>query len=62
MLKLFKRMKYAILSKTLKRDIKKEYGIKTSVKIQEYDVESKDGAVTTVIKVELIADKKDCKI
>lgn len=61
MLKLFKRMKYAILSKVVKRKIKKVYGLKTSVKISEYDVTLDDGTVTTVIKVELIADKKDCK-
>lgn len=62
MLKLFKRMKYAILSKVVKRKIKKEFGLKTSVRISEYDAELKDGTVTTVIKVELIADKEDCKI
>lgn len=61
MLKLFKRIQYAILSKTAERRINKKYGCHISIKVKEYEVRDIDGKNKSKIKTEITAYKKDCK-
>ena len=61
MLKLFKRMKYAILSKAAERKINKKYGCRISIRIREFEVLQEDGKVSTIVKTEITSYEKDCK-
>lgn len=61
MLKLFNRIKYAILSKTAERKINKKYECCISIKIKEFEVLQEDGKKSTVIKTEITSYEKDCK-
>ena len=61
MLKIFRKMKYAILSKTAERKINKKYGCHISVKIKEFEVLQEDGKVSTIVKTEITSYEKDCK-
>ena len=61
MFKLFRKMKYSILSKIAERKINKKFGIHISIKIKEFKVQQEDGAVKNVIKTEITLYEKDCK-
>ena len=59
MFKLFRKMKYAMLSKIAERKIKKRYGSHISIKIEEFDVPQENGLVSKMVKTEITSYKKD---
>lgn len=61
MLKLFKKIKYYILSKAVGRKIDRLYGCEASINIKFIGGQNPDGKPTEQIKIEITADAKDCK-
>lgn len=61
MFKLFRKMKYAILSKTAERKINKKYGCHISIRIKEFEILQEDGKVSKIVKTEITSYEKDCK-
>ena len=59
MLKLFKRMKYAILSRAAERKLKKKYGCNASIKMKLIRVRKSDGKIAEIIKTEIAAYETD---
>ena len=61
MLKLFRKIKYTIMSKIAERKLKKKYGCEMFIKINEFKVQDKDGTVKKIIKAEITSYEKDYK-
>ena len=61
MLKIFKKMEYAIISKIAERKFNKKYGCDISIKVKKYDVKDKRGKAKSKIKTEITAYEDDCK-
>lgn len=67
---MFKKLKYAILSKIAKRKMKQMYGRDISIKTNDYDISirfskfdviGQDGKVETKVKAEITTYEKDCE-
>lgn len=61
MFKMFRKIKYAILSKVAERKVKKQYGSSITIKIEEFNVSKEDGTVDKMIKTEITTYQKDYK-
>ena len=61
MLRLFKKIKYAIISKYAERKIDKVCGCEFKIRINVQNVSKPDGKKAEQIKIEVTADSNDCK-
>lgn len=61
MLKLFKRIKYSMMSKMAERKLRKKYGCNASIKINLIKVQMPDGKIVNKLKTEITAYEKDYK-
>lgn len=61
MFKIFKRLKYAMLSKIAEYKLNKSCGCNASIKIKLVKVREKNGEIVEKVKTEIIACEKDYK-